>query len=122
MCVCVCVYVLSLCYASELSQLDLMFHSKYASGVMKCVGCLGSTTRKLWLFHYFIRGLGQTLSYTIQLSHVCYELLTVELRVDFFFIMLFSIVYVSATKTNAFVGKNRTCHSTEHRRHAMSRV
>jgi hypothetical protein len=77
----------------------------------------GVTARKLWLFRYFICGLGQTLSYSIQLSQVCYKLLTVELRV-IFFIMLFSIVYVSATKTNAFVGRNRTFHSTEHTRHA----
>jgi hypothetical protein len=113
----VCVFVhacvLSLCYASELSQLDLIFRSKYASGVMKWVGGWGSIARKLWLFRYFICGLGQTLSYSIQLSHVCYELLTVELRV--IFIMLFSIVHVSATKTNAFVGRNRTFHSIEHR-------
>ena len=39
-----------------------------------------------------------------------------------FFVMLFSIVYVSATKTNASVGRNRTFHCTEHIRHPMSRV
>jgi hypothetical protein len=38
------------------------------------------------------------------------------------FVMLFSIVYVSATKTNDFVVRNRNVHSTDHRLHALSRI
>jgi len=86
-CVCVCMYVVSLCVclcvcvrvcvcslycASELSQLDVEFHSLYASGVMKCVDGWRRIARKLWLFLYSISSLDQTRCCCfIQLSHVC---------------------------------------------------